>query len=89
MSVKKGRRRTKRREHPEKTTMRAVITGTESEALKDYLRNWCGGMTIDETLRQALDLWLERHSHTRLATVTAKYSERKTANGKFVQGELF
>lgn len=79
----------KRKVRPEKTTMRAGLSGMESEALKDYLRRWCGGITIDETLKQALDMWLEKGGHVSLAEITARYRTRRETQDGFVQEELF
>ena len=79
----------KRKPRPEKTTMRAGLSGLESEALKDYLKHRCGGLTIDECLKQALDMWLEKGGHTTLAELTAKYRTRKETQDGFVQEELF
>lgn len=79
----------KKRQRPEKTTMRAGLSGTESEALKDYLKHRCGGLTIDEALKQALDMWLEKGAHTTLAELTAKYKVRKETVDGFIQEELF
>ena len=78
-----------KRARPEKTTMRAGLSGLESEALKDYLKHRCGGLTIDECLKQALDMWLEKGGHTTLAELTAKYRTRKETQDGFVQEELF
>ena len=79
----------KKRKRPERTTMRAEISGLESEALKTYLKHHCGGLTIDDALKQALDLWLEKGGHTTLAELTAKYSTWKKTKGGLVQEELF
>lgn len=78
-----------KKQRPEKTTMRAGLSGIESEALKDYLKHRCGGLTIDECLKQSLDMWLERGGHTNLADLTAKYSTRKATVDGLVQEELF
>lgn len=86
MTVRDTRRK---KERPEKTTMRANLSGTESEALKDFLRSRCGGLTIDAALRQALDMWLEKGAHTSLSEITAKFKARKETADGFVQEELF
>ena len=78
-----------KRKRPERTTMRAEISGLESEALKVYLKHHCGGLTIDEALKKALDLWLEKGGHTTLAELAAKYKTRKETQDGFVQEELF
>lgn len=79
----------KKKPRPEKTTMRAGLSGLESEALKDYLKHRCGGLTIDEALKKALDLWLEKGGHTTLAELAAKYKTRKETQDGFIQEELF
>ena len=79
----------KKKPRPEKTTMRAGLSGLESEALKAYLKHRCGGLTIDEALKKALDLWLEKGGHTTLAELAAKYKTRKETQDGFVQEELF
>lgn len=78
-----------KKQRPEKTTMRAGLSGTESEALKDYLKHRCGGLTIDEALKQALGLWLAKGGHTTLAELTVKYKARRETQDGFVQEELF
>lgn len=84
-----GNKTRKKKERPEKTTMRAKLSGEESEALKDFLRGRCGGLTIDSALRQALDMWLKNGAHTSLSEITSRFrARRETADG-FVQEELF
>ena len=84
-----SKRDRKRHKRPEKTTMRAGLTGDESEALKDYLRRKCGGLTIDEALKQALDMWLDKGSHTNLRELASAYKERQITADGLVQETLF
>lgn len=79
----------RRKQRPEKTTMRAGLSGLESEALKDYLRSRCGGLTIGDCLKQALDMWLLRGGNTSLSEIAEKFKNRRATEDGLVQEELF
>lgn len=82
------RKRKPRQQHAmppdDRTTVRAKVTPDEHEVIARFAKVKCG-MTIDEFVRNAVDVQLQGIAKKSLATLASENSKR----AKFVQGELF
>lgn len=69
----------------DETTIRAVVTPDEHEAVRHTAKVTCGGITIDQYVRAAVDAKLKQDTGKGLAELADALKNQE----KLVQGELF